>query len=178
MGQPMFGIGRRKVCGMILGLAGILLAAWLTPQGSSAQTLPVQKQLPVTLAVEAGLVALEACQKQGYRVSATVVDQAGVIKAALREDGAGPHTLDSSRRKAYTSASMRARTAQVEERVRTDPTLTGLRNIDQILPLAGGVPISAGNEIIGAIGVAGAPGGDKDEACATAGIDKIKDRLK
>lgn len=149
MTQLTFGIGSRKRCGMILTLAGVLLAAWLTPQGSSAQTLPVQKQLPVALAVEAGSAALEACQKQGYRVSATVVDQAGVIKAALREDGAGPHTLDSSRRKAYTSASMRARTVQVEERVRTDPTLAGLRNIDQILPLGGGVPISAGNEASG-----------------------------
>jgi uncharacterized protein GlcG (DUF336 family) len=73
---------------------------------------------------------------------------------------------------------MRARTAQVEERVRTDPTLTSLRNIDQLLPLAGGVPIAAGSDHLGAIGVGGAPGGDKDEACAMAGIDKIKDRLK
>jgi uncharacterized protein GlcG (DUF336 family) len=172
-----YGAWRRR-CRAAVVLGGVLPVLGLWPAGGSAQTLPVQKQLPVALALEAASAAMEACQKQGYRVAVTVVDPAGVIKAVLREDGAGPHTLDSSRRKAYTSASMRARTSQVEERVRTDPTLASLRNIDQLLPLAGGVPIGAGNDHLGAIGVGGAPGGDKDEACAMAGIDKIKDRLK
>ena len=176
--RPEFGMGWKKQCQMALALGGAVLWAGLMPRVSSAQTLPVQKQLPVAMALEAASAALEACQKQGYRVSVTVVDPDGVIKAMLREDGAGPHTLDSSRRKAYTSASMRARTAQVEERVRTDPAAAGIRNIDQLLPLAGGVPIGAGSDHLGAIGVGGAPGGDKDEACAMAGLDKIKERLK
>lgn len=160
-------------------IAGIaMLAAGLLPAVGSAQTLPVEKQLPAALALEAASGAVEACQAQGYRVSATVVDRAGLVRMVLRADGAGPHTLDASRRKAYTSASMRTRTLQLDERIRSDPASAGIRDIDQLLPLAGGVPISAGNEVVGAIGVGGAPGGDKDEACAIAGIDKIKDRLK
>jgi uncharacterized protein GlcG (DUF336 family) len=155
-----------------------MLAAGLLPAVGLAQTLPVEKQLPAGLALEAASGAVEACQQQGYRVSATVVDRAGLVRVVLRADGAGPHTLDSSRRKAYTSASMRVRTLQLDERIRSDPASAGIRDIDQLLPLAGGVPISAGNEVVGAIGVGGAPGGDKDEACALAGIDKIKDRLK
>lgn len=162
---------RRVVAAIAMFVTGLL------PAVSFAQTLPVEKQLPMGLALEAASGAVEACQQQGFRVSATVVDRAGLVRAMLRADGAGPHTLDSSRRKAYTSASMRVRTMQLDERIRTDPASTGLRNIDQFLPVAGGVPISAGNEVVGAIGVGGAPGGDKDEACALVGIDKIKDRL-
>lgn len=156
----------------------VVIVAGLLPAAGSAQMLPVEKQLPTALALEAASGAVEACQAQGYRVSAVVVDRAGTVKAILRADGAGPHTLDSSRRKAYTSASMRTRTLQLDERIRSDPASAGIRDIDQLLALAGGVPISAGNEVVGAIGVGGAPGGDKDEACAIAGIDKIKDRLK
>jgi uncharacterized protein GlcG (DUF336 family) len=73
---------------------------------------------------------------------------------------------------------MRSSTLQLDERVRSTPAATGIRDIDQILVLAGGLPISAGGEVIGGIGVGGAPGGHLDEACAQAGLDKIKDRLQ
>jgi uncharacterized protein GlcG (DUF336 family) len=47
-----------------------------------------------------------------------------------------------------------------------------------IAPLAGGVAIKAGDDIIAALGVAGSPGGDKDEACARAGVASIQSELK
>jgi uncharacterized protein GlcG (DUF336 family) len=101
------------------------------------------------------------------------------VRALIRGDGAGPHTLDSSSRKAYTSASLRRPTQELAKMVSESPVIAGLRGMNEkILILGGGLPIKAGEEVIGGIGVGGAPGGDKDEACALAGIDKIKSRLK
>jgi uncharacterized protein GlcG (DUF336 family) len=160
---------------------GVVFAAALMAVGAAgpaaAQSLPVEKALPTGLALEAASAALETCQKQGYRVAVAVVDRAGITKVILRGDGTGPHTPETGRRKVSTSATMRASTTPVDERVRGNPALAGLRNIDQILPLGGGLPISAGNEVAGATGVSGAPGGNLDDACGQAGIDKIKDRL-
>src|SRR5437868_4253198 len=83
--------------------AAILAALALAGGGGAlAQGLPVSHDLPAALAVEAAIAAVESCAGQGYRVTATVVDRAGLVKAMLRGDGATPHTSDSSRGKAYT----------------------------------------------------------------------------
>lgn len=144
-----------------------------------AEDLPVEKVLPLPLAVEAAKTALAACEQQGFRVSVAVVDQAGVVRVLLRSNGAGPHTVDSSSRKAYTSASLGRPTSELAKLIAGNPAVEGLRDMNEkILILAGGLPIKAGESLIGGIGVGGAPGGDKDEACAAAGLDKIKGRLK
>jgi uncharacterized protein GlcG (DUF336 family) len=141
--------------------------------------LPVEKVLPLSLATEAAQAALAACEKEGYHVSVAVTDRAGLVRILIRGDQAGPHTLDSSFRKAYTSASLGRPTAELVKTLSNNPAAEGLRNMNEkILILAGGLPLKAGEELIGGIGVGGAPGGDKDEACAQAGLDKIKDRLK
>jgi uncharacterized protein GlcG (DUF336 family) len=146
---------------------------------ATAQDLPMEKTLPLALAVEAAQAALATCTQQGHRVSVAVVDRAGLVRALLRGDGAGPHTLDSSSRKAYTASSLRLRTMELAKMVSQSPAIAGLREMnEQILILGGGLPIKAGDDVIGGIGVCGAPGTDKDEACAQAGIDKIKARLK
>ena len=151
----------------------------LTAGAATAQDLPTEKTLPLALAVEAAQAALATCTQQGHRVSVAVVDRAGLVRALLRGDGAGPHTLDSSSRKAYTSSSLRLTTMELAKMVSQSPAIVGLREMnEQILILGGGLPIKAGEEVIGGIGVGGAPGSDKDEACAQAGIDKIKARLK
>jgi uncharacterized protein GlcG (DUF336 family) len=160
-------------------LATALIGLGLAAGAATAQDLPLEKTLPQALAVEAAQEALVVCQQQGYRVSVAVVDRAGLVRALLRADGAGPHTLDSSSRKAYTSASLRRATEELAKMVAGDPAIAGLRDMNErILILGGGLPIKAGEEVIGGIGVGGAPGGDKDEACAQAGIGKIKARLK
>ncbi|HNP61730.1 MAG TPA: heme-binding protein, partial [Nitrospirales bacterium] len=88
--------------GMVtLSLSALFIA------GVSAAELPREAVLPLSLATKAASAAVEQCTKDGYRVSAAVVDRAGVVRAILREDGAGPHTVDSSRKKAYTSASLK-----------------------------------------------------------------------
>ena len=141
---------------------------------SAAEDLPKESVLPLSLAVRAATTALENCKKDGYRVSVAVVDRAGVLRAMVRGDGAGPHTVDSSRKKAYTAASLRRPTTEVAELINKVPALQALREMnDNILILGGGLPIEIGGEVVGAIGVGGAPGAHLDDACAQAGLDAI-----
>ena len=114
----------------------------------------------------------------GNHVSVTVLDRDGLVKAGSATMGSGPHTLATSRRKAFTSVTFRQPSADWAKRVLTDPAIAGLKDTAGTIALGGGVPIKAGNEVIGAIGVSGSPGAGKDEACANAGIEKFADKLK
>ncbi len=158
----------------VLVTSGALLCG-----GAVAQPLLSQKVLGVEQAQEAVVAAMQACHAQGYLVSAAIVDQGGTLRAFVREDGAGPHTVTSAQRKAFTPASLKQPTQVFVEALEKNPSNAGLRNLDdRILILAGGLPIKSGNEVIGGIGVGGAPGGDKDAACAQKGLDKIADVLR
>ena len=153
-----------------------LLALALVVGTAQAQTveLPQQPYLPINLALDAASAALAQCQTDGYRVSVAVVDRGGVLKVLLRDDNTGPHTVSSSTRKAYTSASLGSPTAALAATVAGNPEVEGLRQMDpQLLLLAGGLPIVVNEVVVGGIGVGGAPGGHLDEACAQAGIDAI-----
>ncbi|MCC8985810.1 MAG: heme-binding protein, partial [Nitrospira sp.] len=81
-----------RVVGCVGLLAGALLAAGWLGAAHAADELPKESVLPAALAGKAAQAALDACKKDGYRVSASVVDRAGVLRAMLRADGAGPHT--------------------------------------------------------------------------------------
>lgn len=158
-------IGPWLLAVMMLALPGLVCAA---------EELPRESVLPLTQAGRAVHAALEACRKDGYRVSVSVVDRAGVLRAMIRADGAGPHTVDSSRKKAYTAASLRRPTTELAELINKVPTLQALREMnDQVLILGGGLPIEIGGEVVGGIGVGGAPGAHLDDACAQAGLDAI-----
>ncbi|BAF89292.1 protein of unknown function [Azorhizobium caulinodans ORS 571] len=152
-------------------------AALSLTSAASAQLLQ-EKNMPLALAADLARESVAACSAQGYNVTATVVDRAGVVRAVLRADNAGPHTVDAARRKAFTSASTRLPTSTVAENVQKNPAAAQLVAIDGFLVLAGGVPVKAGSETIGAIGVGGAPGGNLDEACANAALAKVLDQLK
>lgn len=139
-----------------------------------AQELPKESVLPLNLAQRAAQAAIDACKKDGYRVSASVVDRAGLLRAMGRADGAGPHTIDSSRKKAYTAVSLRRATSELADLMSRMPSLQALRDMnDQILMLGGGLPIEIGGDVVGGIGVGGAPGTHLDDACAEAGLDAI-----
>jgi uncharacterized protein GlcG (DUF336 family) len=102
------------------------------------------------------------------------VDEDGVVKALLREDGAGAHTIDSSRRKAYTAASLRQPTEKLAQLIAQKPHIQALKDMNEsILILGGGLPIKIAGEVIGGIGVGGAPGATLDEACARAGLESL-----
>ena len=145
---------------------------------AAAQEVVMEKALSLDMAHTIAQGALEKCRADGNHVSVTVVDRDGLIKVVLRDDGSGPHTLVTSRRKAFTSVTFRQPSADWAKRVLTEPAVAGLKDTEGTIALGGGVPIKAGNEVIGAIGVSGSPGGEKDEACANAGIQKLADKLK
>ena len=121
---------------------------------------------------------MAACAANNYNVTAAVVDRAGVLRALQRADNAGPHTIEASRLKAYTSASARNTTLAMMEAAQKNPAAANLKDIPGFLLLGGGVPVRAGNEVIGAVGVGGAPGGHLDEQCAMAALEQVKAALQ
>jgi uncharacterized protein GlcG (DUF336 family) len=156
--------------------AGIAVLLFVSV-AAQAQGVRTERTIGLALASEAAMAAVADCAGKGHTVSATVVDRAAQIKSVARGDNAGPHTVDSSRRKAYTAASLRVPTTALLELSQKNPAASNLGQIDGFMLIGGGLPIRVGNEVIGGIGVGGAPGGHLDDACAQAGIDKIKDRL-
>jgi uncharacterized protein GlcG (DUF336 family) len=157
-------------------LVATALSAVLPAHGQS--TLATEKQLPLAFAIEAAQGTLDQCRKDGFHVSVTVVNGAGQSIVLLRDGGTGPHTSDTSRRKAYTALTFRAPTTALAKRIAETPALANLNNVTDVLVLGGGIPIKSGSDTIGAIGVSGSPTGEKDEACGQVGIDRIADRLK
>jgi uncharacterized protein GlcG (DUF336 family) len=156
---------------LIIATAFVMLMSYTV---SASDELPKESVLPLSLAGKAIQASLDVCNKDGYRVSVSVVDRAGVLRAMARADGAGSHTVDSSRKKAYTAASLRRPTTELAELINKVPTLQALRDMnDQVLMLGGGLPIEIGGEVVGGIGVGGAPGAHLDDACAQAGLDAI-----
>lgn len=119
-----------------------------------------------------------ACQAKGYNVSAAVVDRAGLLKAFARADNAGPHTIEASQAKAFTSASAKAPTLAIMENAQKNPGAANLTDLPGFLLLGGGVPVKAGDAIIGAIGVGGAPGGHLDAQCADEALAANADLFK
>jgi uncharacterized protein GlcG (DUF336 family) len=165
-------------------LAVTLLSAivLLTPHLVNAQVAQSGYTLPLSLAIEAVTEAIRTCEERGYAVSASVVDTSGVIKVQAKGDHSTIHTKDSSFRKAYTVASFGPifkldRSSQFADLVAKNPIGPALTSIPDILALAGGVAIKRRDEIVAALGVGGSPGGDKDEACAEAGVARIRDRV-
>ncbi len=158
-----------------LALTVIALAAC---GAASAQTVRTERNISLDLANQIAAATVAACSANGHAVAATVVDRAGSVRAVQRADNAGPHTLESSRQKAWTSASAKNNTLAMMEGAQKNPAAANLVHIPGYLLLGGGVPVRVGNEVIGAVGVGGAPGGHLDEQCAVAGIEKVKALLQ
>ena len=138
--------------------------------------------LPLSLALEAATEAVRVCGVQGYRVTATVVDMDGVPQVALRGDGATVHTRESSFEKAFTVVTLGPEfnfdtSGAFFELVKTNPFAPRLAQVRHVMALPGAVAFHAKSIIVGSLGVGGAPGGDKDEVCARAGVAKVADRL-
>ena len=142
----------------------------------SAQLLN-QKNLSAGMALTIAETTIDACKAAGYAVSVTVVGRDGEILVQVRGDGTGPHTMENSMRKAYTARTFRIPSGDMVTRVKNDPTL-GLIHLTNVIANQGALPIKVGDDTIGAAGASGAPGGEKDEACVKAGIDKVADQLK
>jgi uncharacterized protein GlcG (DUF336 family) len=155
----------------------VLCVAFLVSQAHAQGLLPTHR-ISADLANQAVAAVVAKCASQGYAETGSLVDADGVQQAVLRGDRAGAHTLESAYAKAYTAASFKTDTTALVERSKTVPALVNLFKLPHLLLLGGGIVIKVGDEVVGAIGAAGAPGGDLDDACAHAGLDKIKDQLK
>jgi uncharacterized protein GlcG (DUF336 family) len=159
----------------IATIAGLALAASLASTANAQ--LVASKDMSVTMAVAIARGAIEACKAQGYNVSAHVLGRSGEVLVAMRGDDTGPQTYENSFKKAWTSRAQRAPSLNFANAVKANPTV-GAIHLSNMVPAQGALPIMAGMDIVGSVGISGAPGGDKDEACAKAGIDKVGADLK
>ena len=160
-----------------LRVAGVSLAAALAGTTSANAQVLVHKDLSLAMATTIALTAVENCKAAGYNVSVHVMGRNGEVLLALRNEKAGPNTFENSMKKAYTARTFRTPSGKFAENVGQNP-VAGALMLANVVAARGALPIMIGEETIGAVGVSGAPGGDKDEVCAQAGIDKVKDQLK
>jgi uncharacterized protein GlcG (DUF336 family) len=154
---------------------GIAFAA--TSAGPAHAQLLAHKDLSLATALAIATTASETCKTNGYSVSVTIVGRLGEVILQMRGDNAAPHTMENSFRKAYTARTFRVPSGEMVQRVKQDPTL-GAVHLTNIIAIQGALPIAVGSDVIGAVGVSGAPGGEKDEVCSKAGLDKVADQLK
>jgi uncharacterized protein GlcG (DUF336 family) len=166
------------VMGVLLSVTAVGdITAQAPPAGVSNGT--ASKGPSVALALEAAQAAIAACAANGYVVAATVIDSSGELKIVIAADGvpsgdAVPHSIS----KAVTALTYRMSSAAVQARTKSDPKFAAeVEANPKLRARAGGEILSSHGEIIGAMGVSGAPGGDKDDVCTLAGVAKIKDRL-
>jgi uncharacterized protein GlcG (DUF336 family) len=152
-----------------------LAAVFLAP----AFAVPVVTETSVSAdaALEIAAAALAQCRKEGHKVSVTVVDHTGRVKASVRDDGAAPHSVEHSLRKAYTALTYKSTSAEYGKRAAERPAgAIGPLLLANITTAAGGVPMRVSNVVVGAVGVSGTPGsaggGEGDAKCAEAGIAK------
>jgi uncharacterized protein GlcG (DUF336 family) len=156
----------------------LFLAPFLVPVAARAELMPTHR-IPAELASQAVAEVVASCAKQGYNETAVLVDADGVRQAVLRGDRAGSHTLDSAFDKAYTAASFKADTSALFERSKTAPGFANLfTQLPHLILVGGGIAIKVGDEVVGAIGASGAPGGNLDDSCARAGLEKIQPQLR
>ena len=150
-----------------------LAAAVAWPAGAQ---LIQRKDLSYAAAKAVAENALDACKARGYAVSVVVVDRAGLTVVSLRADGASPHTMENARRKAYTAMTFKMTTAEFVKRMATEPVRREQTTLPNVIAIDGGIPIKAGNEVIGGVGLSGSPGVDSE--CVMAGMDKAKELLQ
>jgi uncharacterized protein GlcG (DUF336 family) len=163
-------------CVQRLSIAAVALAfaASAAPAGAA---LIMHKVLPYSVAKDIAEGAVAACAAKGYATSAVVVDADGETMVAVRGDDASPHTMENARRKAYTAMTFKQTTADYAKKLQ-DPNSVAHQQVTlpNVIAIPGGVPIKAGNDVIGGIGVSGSPGVDED--CVNASLDKVKDQLQ
>lgn len=152
--------------------AALLLASL---PATAVDVLPV-KQIGLEMARDIAMASVEACRKEGYNVSAVVLDRAGNVQVALRDTLAARHTLEIAERKAgmtimsgIDSGAFRAARSAIRPE---------LNHMSGLIVMDGALPIRAAGSLIGAIGVSGAPGGEKDADCAAAALKKLEERLE
>jgi uncharacterized protein GlcG (DUF336 family) len=157
----------------IFGGIAIAMALW---SSACARGLVSEKNISLAMAQAIADGAMDKCKELGFKVSVVVVDRAGLPLVMLRGDGAGLHTPEGADRKAYTARTFGTSSTDFVKRMLNDPASAGSKEYSRVLAISGGLPIKAGDDIVGAVGVSGSPG--RDDECSQAGIDKVTADLK
>lgn len=155
----------------------VLSCAMMVSAAKAEDATVTYKSLTPDVALEAAQAALKQCRTDGYQVSVVVVDRFGETQVLLRDRYAGLPANDTATRKAWTAVGFRADTSQLAASIKNGTLDPRLADLPRVAMLGGGLKIETADTLLGAIGVSGAPGGDKDEKCARAGIDAIRDKL-
>jgi uncharacterized protein GlcG (DUF336 family) len=167
-------MGETKMSRYRIALAAAIACGFAAP--ASAELL-ARKDLSMDVAVTIATTAIADCKAKGYRVSATIVGRNGEVLVQIRGDNTGPHTMENSFKKAFTARTFRIASGEMEDRLKKNPAM-GAQYLTGFTTARGALPIKVGDDVIGAAGVSGAPGGEKDEACVKTGLDKVADQLK
>ena len=159
------------------GFFGIASALCGLSAGPARAELLAHRDLPYAVALTIAQGAVESCAAKGYAESAVVVDRDGETIIAIRGDNAGPHTMENARRRAYTALSFRISTTDYAKRFAdNNPVVRQQVTLPNVIAIPGGLPIKAGDEVVGGVGASGSPG--VDEPCVQAGLDKAADQMR
>ena len=154
-----------------------IVAAAITFPAAAQENLVSFKTMTPELALKLAQKTLESCRTQGFQVAVSVVDRSGILQVALRDRFAGPHTPETSRRKAWTAVSFRTDTLEMSKIAKVDSGFFGLNFVQGASLIGGGIRVEAGGVSVGGVGVSGAPSGEADHQCAQAGIAAVDDDL-
>lgn len=162
---------------MMRALFLMVLVSIVTSSVHAQDATYTTRLMTLETATQAARAALESCRKAGYQVAVAVVDRSGVTQVVLRDRYAGPHTPDMAVDKAWTAVSFRTDTGALAQATAAGKPMSGIRSRPRVAAVGGGVAIEGAGALLGAIGVSGAPGGERDEACARAGIAAVQANL-
>ena len=164
---------------MIRGIRICLLLGASCAAFAHAQeaTYGVRMLTPET-ALKAAQAALARCRADGYQVAVAIVDRSGIVQALIRDRFAGPHTPDMATSKAWTAVSFRTNTTVLAAETHAGKPMSGVRHRPGVVAVGGGRMIEGAGALLGGIGVSGAPGGDRDDVCADAGIAAIREAIE
>jgi uncharacterized protein GlcG (DUF336 family) len=140
-------------------------------------TLGTFKVLKPEIAIEIARATMMACREKNYQVAVAIVDRSGITQVVLRDQLAGPHTLDAAHRKAWTAASFNVDTRSIAKATQPGSGQSGARFASNTMMAAGGVPLYAEGSLVGAVGVSGAPSADEDQNCANKGSEALEELL-
>lgn len=160
-------------------LMAALAAASLTTMlpARADEAIVTYKSLAPDTAFELARAALQQCRKDGFQVAIVVIDRFGAPLVMLRDRYAGLAAPATATGKAWTAVNFGRNTSDLIKSIQAGQLSAGLASLPNVVMLAGGLLVEGGGSMLGAVGVAGAPGGDKDEACAKAGLDAVRDKL-
>ncbi len=161
----------------ILAVAATVSIAAALP-ARAAEGVITYKSLAPDTAFALAKAALAQCRKDGFQVAVVVLDRFGAPLVELRDRYAPVGALDIARGKAWTAVTFTRNTSDFVKAVKDGTIGAGLAGLPKVTPLVGGLMIESAGSLLGGVGVAGAPGGDKDEACAKAGLAAVEDQLE